>query len=42
MSEPARTVSRARAEGAKNEWVFPSPRKKKSPISYYTVAKGLK
>ena len=42
LSDRVRTILQARANGATEGWVFPSPRKKGSPISYYLVAKGMK
>jgi integrase len=42
LSERVRRVLQDRAAGRTDGWVFPSPRKKGSPISYYTVAEGMK
>jgi integrase len=41
LSERVRDVLRTRAQGATSEWVFPSPRKKGSHISYFSVGKGM-
>lgn len=42
LSERVRAVLQDRQKSATNDWIFPSPRKKGSPISYYTIAKGMK
>ena len=42
LSERVSRLLQARQKATANGWVFPSPRKKGSPISYYLVAKGMK
>jgi integrase len=42
LSDRLRSILRNRVNGRTSGWVFPSPRKKGSPISYYMVAKGMK
>lgn len=41
LSDRVRAILQARANGRTEGWVFPSPRKKNSPISYFMIAKGM-
>lgn len=41
LSDRVRATLRTRAEGATGQWVFPSPRKKGAPVSYYVIGKGM-
>ena len=41
LSDRVRNLLRGRAEGATSAWVFPSPRRKGSPMSYFLVAKDF-
>jgi len=41
LSDRVRNLLRVRADSASNEWVFPSPRRKGSPMSYFPVAKDF-
>ncbi len=41
LSERVRTLLRTRIEGSTSPWVFPSPRKKGAPMSYFMFAKDF-
>ena len=42
LSERVRSILKQRVKDKKEGWVFPSPRKKGAPISYFMVAEGMK
>lgn len=41
LSDRVREALRTRAQGSTSDWVFPSPRKRGSHISYFCIAKGM-
>jgi integrase len=42
MSDRVKMMLKARAQGSKSEWVFPSTRKQKSPLGYTVITKRFR
>jgi integrase len=42
MSDRVKKMLKARAQGSMGEWVFPSPRKKNSPLGYTVITKRFR